>query len=271
MKLNLNFIKNRKAVGILCIAVSLIFGFVIFPLASRAAGGTVPVVRASTEIPAGTRITAGMLETVNMGKQNLPSQVETDMADVIGKYAAVDISQEDIITQAKTQMIGSMFNLKDGEMLMSVAIRSLADSVSGKLQGGDVVSVFVPQSNSGTGTSSGITEAQYPPELEFVQVASVTASNGKDTDMNQVQTASGSTDTNLPAAVTLVVTEKQAKILAGLENSALHFALVCRGNDEKAQTLLNRQSKYLLINNSSDDSTESSHAASSQTVSVKLN
>lgn len=136
-----------------------------------------------------------------------------------------------------------IYKLPSGEMLMSIQVKNLADGLSGKLQPGDIVSAFCPQSTA-DGTQDQITPAENPPEMQFVQVASVTASTGRDTSPSTVK--SGDTnENNLPATVTLIVNTKQAQILAGLENRNIHLALVYRGGGKKAADLLKQQDGIL--------------------------
>lgn len=273
-KPNLNFIKNKTAVGVICVAAAILIGFVLSPLVSRAAGGTVTVVRAKAQIPKGSQITASMLETVKMGKQNLPQDIKNDIPLVVGRYAAVDITQGDIITDRKTEKENSMFSLKDGELLISVTLNSFADSLSGKLESGDLVSVYIPDNstqlidaaNNSAGT---VANAVNPPELEYVEVAAVTASSGKDTSMEKVQKSDSdkSNSDYLPATATLRVNSSQAKILAGLEKSTVHLALVCRENSKRVKELLKQQEDYFkspAANTKDSTSTTASNQQSSK-------
>ena len=207
--------KNKTVIGIICITAALLIGFIFVPIVNNATSATVAVVRARQDIPAGTKISDAMLEKVKVGKINLPAGAATSTDAVTGKYAAVDISQDDIITPPKTASAGSIYDLGNGQYLISITIRNFADGLSGKLQSGDVVTVFYTQ-NSSSQTSDAGNAAVLPPELQYVNVAAATASTGKDTSANQLQTAASSgTNTNsenLPATVTLVVNEAQAKV-----------------------------------------------------------
>lgn len=230
-------LKNRKALAIACIIVSLVVGFVLMPLASTAA--TVTVVRAKQDIPLGAQITKSMVETVKVGRKNLPSNVLRNFSDVVGKYSAVTITSGDYITSAKLNTTGSTYDLSSGQLLISVTVKNFADSLSGKLQSGDIVSVLFPPAAGNSLSSAAETDADCPPELQYVKVVTVTNANGGDTDEKTVKKAasSGSNSDNLPATVTLLVNERQAQILAGQESNTVHFALACRGNGKRRRTI----------------------------------
>jgi pilus assembly protein CpaB len=254
--------KNRKALAAVCIAVSLLIGFVFMPLASNAAGSYVTVVRAKQNIPLGTQIAKDMVETVNVGKKGLPSGVLHSDGGAIGKYAAVGITAGDDITSVKLSSTGSMYNLSDGQLLISVAVKNFADSLSGKLQAGDIVSVFFPPVSGNTVTGGTEAEAQCPDELQYIKVVAVTNQNGGDTDETAVKkgASSGSGSNQLPAAVTLLVNRRQAQILAGQESNTVHLALACRGNEKTAKKLLTSQAEY-FVTHSASSTPESSKAS----------
>lgn len=156
-----------------------------------------------------------------------------------------------------------IYKLPSGEMLMSIQVKNLADGLSGKLQPGDIVSAFCPQSTAADGTQDQITPAENPPEMQFVQVASVTASTGRDTSPSTVK--SGDTnENNLPATVTLIVNTKQAQILAGLENRNIHLALVYRGGGKKAADLLKQQDGILSADGETSEASSAPVTASSE-------
>jgi pilus assembly protein CpaB len=265
--------KNRTVVGAACIIVGLIAGFVLFPLAANSGGSSVTIVRAAQTIPAGIKITDAMLTTVSVGKKNLPSNELSNKADAIGKYAAVTITAQDDVTSTKFSTTGSIYSLTRGQQLISVGIKNFADSLSGKLQGGDVVSVFFPPaSNTGFSTSSTNTDAQLCPELQYVKVVAVTSSNGGDTDEATIKknASSGTTNSNLPATVTLLVNDRQAQILAGHENDTAHFTLRCRSDNTYANALLKEQQDYFdTLGSSSAVSASSQPVTSSTTTSGK--
>ena len=84
----------------------------------------------------------------------------------------------------------------------------------------------------------GMGETVIPPELQYVEVISVTASSGYDANTGEAV----EDEKELPSTVTLLVTTEQAKVLAGLEQeSELHLALVYRGAPENADEFIAAQ------------------------------
>ena len=232
---------KKSTIGALCVAAAIAVGGIQWFAVSEASSAAEPVVRAKIEIPSGTKITASMLETVKMGKLGLPSNIAGNTSQVAGTYAKTDIQAHDIITGGKVAGHASGTALSDGKMLYSVAVKNLADSLSGKLQSGDIVQVVVPAQNTGNnavGTSSETLTA-----LQYIEVEGVTASNGQDT--KAASASSTSTNSNQPATVTLYVNQTQINALASLGQNEISFALVSRGDETKVKELLAKQDALL--------------------------
>ena len=232
---------KKTTVGALCVAAAIAVGGVQWFAVSEASSAAEPVVRAKVEIPSGTKITASMLETVDMGKLGLPSNITGNAAQVAGTYAKTDIQAHDIITGGKVAGHAPDTALSDGKMLYSVSVKNLADSVSGKLQGGDIVQAVVPAQNTGNNAVGPSSETLNA--LQYVEVEGVTASNGQ--DAKTASAYSASTNSNQPATVTLYVNQTQINALASLGQNEISFALVSRGDEAKAKELLAKQNVLL--------------------------
>lgn len=232
--------RNKFVIGVLCILVSLAFGFVALPkLQSSDQSYTATAVRLKVPVSAGTQITADMLETVKV-PQNLIQNGISDTSLAIGRYAITGLYAGDYLTSAKTTTTQASLNpfsagASKGKLVVSVALPSLAASVSGRLQPGDVVMVMViPKAsvNSLLGVepeSSGqVPSVKIDPDLKYLEICMVTASDGANAD---VQAEPGKDKKNtLPVTVSFYVTESQAKKLAELEQtSTIHLAFVARG------------------------------------------
>ena len=123
-----------------------------------------------------------------------------------------------------------LYNLDGTKQAISVTIKSFATGLSGKLESGDIVTVIVAD-------YQGKGETAIPPELQYVEVISVTASSGYDANTGEVVD-----EKELPSTVTLLVTTEQAKVLAELEqDSELHLALVYRGTPDNAAKFIAAQ------------------------------
>lgn len=233
---------SKTLVGVICILAAVAVGAAQWYLINVASTAAVPVVCAKVEILSGTKITADMLEVKKMGKLNLPSNISGDTNKVVGSYADTDIQTGDMLTSAKFSENAPASVLQDGQMLYSVTVKNLADSLSGKLQSGDIVRAVVPAQNTGNNAVTGGNAAGLQ-ALQYVRVERVTASNGQSVESGN-QTASTSAS-NQPATVTLYVNEKQVEALAALGSNEISFALVSRGNESRAKTLLAEQSAVL--------------------------
>lgn len=228
--------RNRTMVGVLCILLALLICFGVTPLFSRSASEKAEIVRVTADIKEGDEITAEMVQTVEVGAYNLPSGIMTDKDDVIGKYATADLKVGDYILDSKLSYEPAaenayLYNLDGTKQAISVTIKSFATGLSGKLESGDIVSVLVAD-------YKGMGETVIPPELQYVEVISVTASSGYDANTGEAV----EDEKELPSTVTLLVTTEQAKVLAGLEQeSELHLALVYRGAPENANEFIAAQ------------------------------
>ena len=227
--------RNRTVVGVLCILLALIICFGVTPLFSRSASEKTEIVRVTKDIKEGNEITAEMVQTVEVGAYNLPQNLMTDKKEVVGKYATADLAAGDYILSSKLSAVPAaenayLYNLDGTKQAISVTIKSFATGLSGKLESGDIVTVIVAD-------YQGKGETAIPPELQYVEVISVTASSGYDANTGEVVD-----EKELPSTVTLLVTTEQAKVLAELEqDSELHLALVYRGTPENAAKFIAAQ------------------------------
>lgn len=227
--------RNRTVIGVLCILLALIICFGVTPLFSRSASEKTEIVRVTKDIKEGDEITAEMVQTVEVGAYNLPQNLMTDKKEVVGKYATADLVAGDYILSSKLSTVPAaenayLYNLDGKKQAISVTIKSFATGLSGKLESGDIVTVIVAD-------YQGKGETAIPPELQYVEVISVTASSGYDANTGEVVD-----EKELPSTVTLLVTTEQAKVLAELEqDSELHLALVYRGTPENAAKFIAAQ------------------------------
>lgn len=227
--------RNRTVIGVLCILLALIICFGVTPLFSRSASEKTEIVRVTKDIKEGDEITAEMVQTVEVGAYNLPQNLMTDKKEIVGKYATADLAAGDYILSSKLSAVPAaenayLYNLDGKKQAISVTIKSFATGLSGKLESGDIVTAIVAD-------YQGKGETAIPPELQYVEVISVTASSGYDANTGEVVD-----EKELPSTVTLLVTTEQAEVLAELEqDSELHLALVYRGTPENAAKFIAAQ------------------------------
>jgi len=155
-----------------------------------------------------------------------------------------------------------LYNIPDGKMAMSVELADLAQSVSGKIRGGDVVRIYAVFDKTGNDTADmGGYAATLINELQYVEVLAVTNHNVQDIQQskdNAQPSENDTKDSKSIATVTLLVNHKQATVLAGLnENATIYAALVVRGDDVKKQAALETMDSFLLEQDSTEESAES--------------
>lgn len=107
----------------------------------------------------------------------MPSNITGSASQVEGTYARTDIQSHDIITGGKVSGHAENKALSDGRMLFSVAVKNLADSLSGKLQTGDIVQVVVPLQNTGNNAVS--TSSETLNALQYVEAEGVPPPTGR--------------------------------------------------------------------------------------------
>lgn len=243
--------KNRLYLGIACVVFAFLIGFVFVPMSSHLASiKTVTVLRAAADIPIGTLITPDMLRQVEVSAQNIPVSAVTDPLQAVGKYAAIEIvTDENILSTklAEEPPYGNPYlsELPNGDLAVSVSVKSFAAGVSGKLLPGDIVSVYANLANNPNQFEY---RSSLMSELYYVEVLAVT--NEEIGDVQDYEENPDERDVStLPTTVTLrCINLEQARVLIGLEaNSQLHLALLCRDDEEYKQQLLDAQAQYFIL------------------------
>ena len=238
--------KNRTAIGIVCIILAVAVTFVVSPLVNNISDKKTEVVRFTADVSHGTEIKDTDIELVEISNSALPEKIIKDKSAVVGKYATTDIFKGDFATESKVTDNANtasdiMASLKGDKVAMSITINSFAGGLSGKIENGDIVSVYVTDKEGKT---------EVPAALKYVKVITTTTSGGVD-ENDVVENEDGSFE--LPTTVTLLVSVEQAKILANNEeNAAMHLALVYRGDDAKADKFLKTQDDYFTKKNVSE-------------------
>lgn len=225
-------LKSRLFLVVLCSLLALVFLF-LYSHSVRSEAEKITAIRVTANVAKGDVITEDELEAVTVGGYNLDKSVMTSKGDVVGKYAATDLVKGGLVMKANlSDNILSASNqleqLDGSRVALSVTIKDFSDGVSDKLMTGDIVSLFVNKDKQ-------VTE---PPELTYVEVLAATTDKGVDREDRE--------DTDNLKTITLLVTPKQAQLLAGYEDDAeIHFALIYRGDHDTAQRFLDKQNEVL--------------------------
>lgn len=231
--------KNRTIIGIICMVLAVAITFLISPVVNNLTSDTTRVIRLAKDVKQGSPITDEDIEVVKVKTDTKPKGIIVKKNEVIGKYAASNLFAGDYFTKAKlsgeANTADDVFATLDGSKIaVSVTIDTFAAGLSGKLQNGDIISLIV--------TPKGETESVIPAELKYVKVVTTTTSGGIDND-SVVKNEDGSYE--LPSTITVLVNERQAKLLALYEKNAdMQVALVYRGDKKTANKFLAKQNEY---------------------------
>lgn len=231
--------KNRTIIGIICMVLAVAITFLISPVVNNLTSDTTRVIRLAKDVKQGSPITDEDIEVVKVKTDTKPKGIIVKKNEVIGKYAASNLFAGDYFIKAKlsgeANTADDVFASLDGSKIaVSVTIDTFAAGLSGKLQNGDIISLIV--------TPKGETESVIPAELKYVKVVTTTTSGGIDND-SVVKNEDGSYE--LPSTITVLVNEKQAKLLALYEKNAdMQVALVYRGDKKTANKFLAKQNEY---------------------------
>jgi pilus assembly protein CpaB len=231
----LKILKNRIFLSALCIIVAAAISFGLLPRLYENKGATVMVLRASEDIPAGTRIEDKHLAKVEVGKLGLPEGLINDKSMILGKVAKTDIAKGDYFFSKKLGNFVADEILdriaRNNQRLVTISVPSIAAGLSSHLLAGDIVTVAVFMEKASDGQDSSPQVILYP-ELKGLEVYSVENARTQDTaEMREQQknSQSGSSDP-VPKAVTLIVTEAQAEKLIQAEYTGkLHLIFEKRG------------------------------------------
>ena len=261
-------LKNRTLIGIILIVAAIGLCFGISPLFNKILASKTTIIRLKQDIPQGAQITGAMLEAVEVGTMNLPSNMQNDPKQIIGKYTVTAMFAGDSFTDAKlSDTIDTsdslLRQLKPNETAMSVTIKSLANGLSGKLQQGDIIQIVSVDEDD---------KAQIYEELQYVEVLATTSDNGSDDTYKdgEVNADNSDDEQSLYATVTIILQDRaQALRLAECENTSLHAIFVTRGDEEYKQKCLKAQLE--LLTGAVDETSETADEAFTAEEELEIN
>lgn len=232
MHLMKNSIQTKRiAVIAALLVVGALIAFVLLPMLYQKESATVTVIAPRAPIAAGTQVTEEMLVPTTIGSYGISSSVIKDMSEVVGKFALVDISKDDLLLPEKFSNVLKESNpvdlmVQEGQVLVSLPFNSSAAAVCGYVQAGDIVNVAIYNEDFGRVSEDGSTDSGcviMPADLQGLIVYSVVNSS-----LKNLSDASGKIELTgsdrVPAAITLVVSNAQAKKLVEYSySSTIHF------------------------------------------------
>lgn len=227
-------LKSRVLWASVCIILALGLFFILMA-SFKSQYKTVSVIKVVQEIKKGDVITDDMIAKTSIINLDVNPQMVQDEKEIVGRYATTDFSPDDFVLRSKLADSLPTAELKleelDGTRLaISILIKSYSSGMSDKLAPGDIVSCIVTTKD---GTS-------IPSALTYVEVLTVTTASGTDKQQAGEQLAEGL------ETVTVLATPAQATLLGGYDKTAnIHFALVYRGDEAKAQEFIAKQDEVL--------------------------
>ncbi len=233
--------KNRTIIGIICMVLAIAITFLVAPLVTKLGTDTVTVCVVTQDLKQGVQIMEEHITTVEAKAESIPAGAVSDKALLVGQFAKSNLYAGDFYTTAKltadANTAADVFASLDGKQIaVSFTIDTFAAGLSGKLENGDIISIFVTDRDTG--------ETMIPAALKYVRVVTTTTAGGIEKE-GVVENEDGSYE--LPSTVTVLVTPEQARLLVEYEeNAALQAGLVYRGDKETAQKYLDKQAEYLL-------------------------
>lgn len=224
----IKYIKNRYVIFALCLILAGVIAFVIVPKSNKNMAESVDVVKVTKQIEKNTQITEDMLAIKQMPKQAVTQNTITDKKQIVGKVSNVQLLPEDNLVMQKFTDVGTetdkaLYEMDNSKQLaISVTLANLASSVSGKIQPGDVVSVY--------GFINETKQLADYTDLQYIEVIGVSNSSAEELSTRNSDSETDSSDKVIPATVTLSVNRNQAQELVVLENtSSIHIVFVGRG------------------------------------------
>ena len=231
--------KNRVVIGITCLILAILVGFVVVPTVNNITSQTVEVVRVKEDVKIGTQITDEMVEMVEIGKKNLPGNPFSATSKVVGLYAVKDMDSGDIVYDKK---VAKTITLPEARVrAMSSNEKTYDLALSGnkiKFLPNDIVTFYEIGENG---------EVNEVPELKYVSVVCQTTKDGAQIlTADQVGTDGKAME---PEYMKFIVTDTQILKLLSLESTGNYkIALAKRASsttDAELQRLLSEQDSIL--------------------------
>jgi pilus assembly protein CpaB len=176
--------KNVKAFAMLLVAIVLGLAAALYAntwIGQRAQVSANKVVVSAVDIPAGSRIEAEMLTTIDWPSASLPAGAISDPAQLKGRVVKLDIVRGEAVIDGKLAPVGTMGGLSaviaEGKRAMTVRVNDVV-GVAGFALPGNYVDILVHAQRDGD--VKGETKPISKTVLEHVLVLAVAQEAGRD-------------------------------------------------------------------------------------------
>lgn len=251
------FLRSKLFISVVLLFLAALIAFWALPRVTGAKSETTQVVQFVSDVKEGTLISDAMLVVKEIGKYGIDASAITDKADVIGKYAVMDIHRStpiysDQFTEELYEVGAAIDSiLKPTDRLVVLSLENGATSVGAQIRPGSVVDVYTrlkvveEQDTDGDvgyygGYGYGNEELMMELQPLLTRVVVYKIQNNALEDITELQRRyktiieanDGSEDdfdsSLIPAYVTLIVSDDQADELVQQEKNehgAIHLVL----------------------------------------------
>lgn len=234
----MKILKNRIFIGGVSLVLAVLIAFVVVPVVNKLTTKTIKVVRVKEDVGMGTQLTEDMLELVEIGNINLPSQPATDFKQVKDLFVTVDLKAHDVLYGNKltNKLVipeNKIRKMNAGESAYTIQIK---DSYRSRLLPNDIVTFYTFDKEG---------NARIVEELKYVSVVTTTTADKVDI-LYSTQVAKDGKSL-VADTITFILDKTQVQKLMTLEHSGnFKMALIYRGDDETTiENYLNQQKSYL--------------------------
>jgi len=260
----MKFFRSKLFISVILLVMVAILAFMVLPQLYSKQAETIDVVKFTADVNLGTRITDDMLTTVTIGRYGTDMGMITQKNAIVGKYAVRNISAKEYLY---SEMFSDTFEevegaaamlIEPGQKLFTITTSTLSKSVAAQIKPGSKVDIYTQKElepivdEYGNVEENDKIEMELLPQMTGLYVYKVQNSSGEDISMLtrrwEAAIDAGAKDSEvenssmIPFAVTLIVTNEQAELLAQQEYTGIvHMALYPSGFEDLEATAANNE------------------------------
>ncbi|WP_130836155.1 Flp pilus assembly protein CpaB [Lachnoclostridium sp. Marseille-P6806] len=220
-----------KILALFCALVTALMAFYYIQQNEAEKPVAVTVVKAAYNIPAGTRITSDMLSTSQTTDSELLMNAARDAAEVVGKFADVEIYAGEqvllnrVVDQGSSAVNSFSYKVPAGMRTVTISI-SDTSSVAGLLQVGDhvdILSTYSREIPGENGASSSESVTKYI--AENIEIAALDRSIVRQTEESETGETSSSQEVAYTTVTMFVSPELAQAIVWDSQNGSVVLTL----------------------------------------------
>ena len=227
----------RNKIKLILAGICIVMAFGVFYIGTTklsAPADKVQVVRLTTNVSENSVITSDMIQSLYVSADAVTSNMVTDVADVVGKYAKNDLYTYDFInvndvTDNANTFDNYVLDLPDNHYAFALDTNTLQSSVAAKVRKGDIVTIISYNKEDD--------ETKWFESLQYVKVIGVTNSLG-----NEAKEGKYEDNDELPVNIIIECDALQLDEANRAQNYGfVSFAIVARANSDDSNRLLEYQ------------------------------